>query len=285
MNPYSEFVQKIANAIKAAREIPLGEMPVPPVSPPDPDAPVGMIFSPHPDDECITGGLALRLQRQSGFRIVNVAVTLGSDAGRREARRSELENACRFLGFELEYAARDGFPGIDPESRETGKENWEKAVDRIAGLLAKWRPQVVFYPHRHDRHPTHCGTSLLVADALGRISTECECFAVETEYWQALKKPNLLVEIDQRTIGDLIAALSFHRGEVRRNPYHISLPAWMIDNVRRGSEIVGPAGGTAANFLFGVLHRVSHFRHGRFVAFGEGRPLAAAADPLALLKD
>jgi len=26
---------------------------------------------------------------------------------------------------------------------------------------------------------------------------------------------------------------------VRRNPYHARLPAWMMDNVRRGAELAG----------------------------------------------
>jgi LmbE family N-acetylglucosaminyl deacetylase len=40
-----------------------------------------LIFSPHPDDECIIGGLALRLLREAKWNVINVAVTLGS-AGR-----------------------------------------------------------------------------------------------------------------------------------------------------------------------------------------------------------
>jgi len=61
------------------------------------NAPRVLIFSPHPDDECITGGLALRLLREAKWNVVNVAVTLGSDRVRQAARRRELQNACAAL--------------------------------------------------------------------------------------------------------------------------------------------------------------------------------------------
>jgi LmbE family N-acetylglucosaminyl deacetylase len=45
-----------------------------------------MILSPHPDDECISGGLALRLMHENGWHVVNVAVTLGSNKDRQKER-------------------------------------------------------------------------------------------------------------------------------------------------------------------------------------------------------
>ncbi len=46
------------------------------------NAPVVMIFAPHPDDECIIGALPLRLGREAGFKVVNVAVSQGSSLKR-----------------------------------------------------------------------------------------------------------------------------------------------------------------------------------------------------------
>ncbi len=42
-----------------------------------------MLFPPHPDDECVNGGLALRLLREAGMRVITVVVTLGSKLERR----------------------------------------------------------------------------------------------------------------------------------------------------------------------------------------------------------
>ena len=59
--------------------------------------------------------------------------------------------------------------------------------------------------------------------------------------------PNLMVESSPEDLADMMAALSFHVGEVQRNPYHLLVPAWMQDNVRRGGEVVGGQGGAAAD--------------------------------------
>ena len=72
------------------------------------DAPIALIMSPHPDDECIMGGLPLRLMRETGFRIVNVAITLGSNMDRRTERLCELERACNWIGFELQQMGDQG---------------------------------------------------------------------------------------------------------------------------------------------------------------------------------
>ena len=53
-------------------------------------------------------------------------------------------------------------------------------------------------------------------------------------------------------------------GEVQRNPYHLTLPAWMMDNVRRGGEWVGGQGQAAPEFLYGTLYRVRRWTGGRF---------------------
>ena len=67
--------------------------------------------------------------------------------------------------------------------------------------------------------------------------------------------PNLAVEISEADLADLIAATSFHVGEVKRNPYHLPLPAWMMDNVRRGAEIVGGRA-RGAGVSFAALYRL-----------------------------
>src|SRR4051812_45638205 len=99
MNPYFTFVSNFAELIARGKSLPLGNIPPPTKSAPDPNAPVCLIFSPHPDDECIIGGLALRLMREAGMRVINVAVTHGSNKERQQPRLQELKNACDWIGF------------------------------------------------------------------------------------------------------------------------------------------------------------------------------------------
>ena len=101
LTPYHQFVAEIARLVHEGKQFPLGGFPKPPRPPLAADAPRALIFSPHPDDECIIGALALRLQREAGFRIVNVAVTQGSNKARQAARWEELRDACDYLDFEL----------------------------------------------------------------------------------------------------------------------------------------------------------------------------------------
>jgi hypothetical protein len=95
--------------------------------------------------------------------------------------------------------------------------------------------------------------------------------------------PNLMVESSAQDVSDLLAALSFHVGEVRRNPYHLRLPAWLIDNVRRGAELVGGQGGAAPDFLFATLYRLRRWRDGELAATFEGGRFVSRSEDLARL--
>jgi LmbE family N-acetylglucosaminyl deacetylase len=240
------------------------------------------MFSPHPDDECIVGGLALRLLREAGWNVLNVAVTLGSKKRRRSARLRELGRACRYLGFELLVADKGGLEKIVPATRTRNPKQWARAVESMADILRRNPPRVVFLPHKDDRHETHVGVHYLLMDALGKMPAGFECHVVETEFWGQMAEPNLLVEIGGDDLADLMAALSMHAGEVKRNAYHLRLPAWMMDNVRR-AELVGRRGSRAPQFDFATIYRVRKWRRKRLVnAFTGGKYLSARRNPALL---
>ena len=52
-----------------------------------PNAPKVLILAPHPDDECVMGGLPLRLMREAGSEVVILPITYGSDTNRKEERK------------------------------------------------------------------------------------------------------------------------------------------------------------------------------------------------------
>ena len=79
-----------------------------------------------------------------------------------------------------------------------------------------------------------------------------------------------------------MTALSFHVGEVQRNPYHLLVPAWMQDNVRRGGELVGGQGGAAPEFDFCTLYRLRRWMDGRLQATFTGGRMPAAASAATL---
>src|SRR5436305_934719 len=117
MKTYHDLISSFAQLMTAGKSLPLGGIPLPERLQPSSTAPVAMIFSPHPDDECIIGGLAIRLLRESGMQVMNVAVTQGSNRERQQPRLQELKQACNWLGFGLEQIAPNGLEKINPKTR------------------------------------------------------------------------------------------------------------------------------------------------------------------------
>ncbi len=278
-----QFVAQFQELLRRGQSLKAGRVPAAARPHRPAGAPVALIFSPHPDDECITGGLALRLLREARWQVVNVGVTPGSRRARRAARRRELQHACAALGFDLILAGGGGLEQVNPGGRAKNPARWRAAVKIIARILAEQKPRAILVPHENDAHPTHIGTHRLVMDALKTLPRGFACGVVETEYWGPMADPNLLVEIGARDLADLIAALSLHAGEVKRNAYQARLPAWMVDNVRRGAELVGGRGAKAPDFAFGVIYRLRQWRGGKLQeVFPGGKFLSAAQNAVRL---
>ena len=107
-----------------------------------------LAVSPHPDDECLTGLLPLRLAEECGAKVAVWAASYGSAEERREERRRELRAACEFLGGTLLGRGTEGAT--------------------VEGLAEWWRAHpgaLVVCPHERDGHPRHRATHRLVRAA------------------------------------------------------------------------------------------------------------------------
>ncbi len=260
MNPYLEFVQSIEAGIQKAKGITNVEQGI---SNHEGGSAI-LLFSPHPDDECITGLLPLRLMREAGKRIVNIPVTFGSNTERQAGRAAELEDACGYLGWEI-FQGSENFQSLE--------------VEDVVRILEKFQPEILFMPHSKDWNSRHISTHFLVVEALEKMPDDFSCLVVETEFWGAMDDPNLMVEADAQTVADLVAATSLHTEEVARNPYHLLLPAWMQDNVRRGGELVGGQGGAVPDFGFATLYRLRKWENGKFIqALENGKAVSTETD-------
>jgi LmbE family N-acetylglucosaminyl deacetylase len=279
MNPYQKFVADFARLVKDAKAYPLGNFhPVVRREIPR-DAPKALFFAPHPDDECISGGLAVRLRREARMNVINIAVTQGSRKDRQAERFSELEKACAYLGFGLEATGPYGLEKVNVKTRQQDPRLWAEFVKVIAEILSRNRPRVIFFPHDQDWNSTHIGTHFLVMDALKTLPADFETYLAETEFWGQMIDPNLMVEVSAEDLADMVTATTFHIGEVQRNPFHLSLPAWMMDNVRRGAELVGGQGGPAPDFAFAALYRLRKWSAGRVTKpFDGGMQFSRAAN-------
>ena len=282
-NPFNQFIDGMARLLHEARRLPLGGLSPTPAPVVTADAPNVLVFSPHPDDESIIGALPLRMRRELAYCVSVVAVTQGSKVERQAARLEELRGATAFLSLELITTREGGLTGINPEARTADPIGWGKAVELTAGILAEHRPLVVFFPHSGDGNPTHVGTHHLVMDALATLGPDLRCLAVETEFWNAMPDPNLMVQSTPTDVADLVAAITFHVGEVARNPYHVLLPSWMSDNVRRGGELIAGFGGAPPDYDFATLYRLRRWNGSALEPVLAAACLVPAGDDLAFV--
>ncbi len=261
-----EYVVESVKAMERGSDIPIGPSSeaLNPELRPGADAPKIIICSPHPDDEALIGAMPLRLRVEHGASIVNCAITLGSNVGQKQRRQRELESACRVLGFRLLIPKTDsgplGFDHVNQDTRQNRGEEWAAKVEILAEIFGREKPDAVFAPHAEDFNTTHIGTHFLAAEALAaylKKSGREPLPIFETEFWHQMFAPNLMFGVSAETVATQLMATAEHGGEVSRNPYHLRFPGRMIDNVRRGSEVVGGQGGPARAFPFAELYNVN----------------------------
>jgi hypothetical protein len=172
---------------------------------------------------------------------------------------------------------------VNAKTREQDPAFWKQSVSTVAEILKKTAPKIIFVPHEQDWNSSHIGTHFLVTDALKTLGSDFNCYVVETEYWGANYRPNLMVQSTAEEVSDLVAGTSFHVGEVTRNPFHLFLPAWMQENVRRGSELVGGQGEAAPDWAFATLYRLRRWKNGGFEeVLAKGKVLPSSEDPAML---
>lgn len=266
MQNLRDYVLSLSELYKSGQNVPLGAShpqyaprTIGPQGIPVAEAHTALIFSPHPDDEVIIGGWPLRLMRECGWRIVNVGVTLGSNPDRKQGRLEELAHCCQDIGFELHVPCGMGLDGVNLATRRDDPVRWNRSVSAICDTLTHYCPRAIFYPHAADFNHTHIGVHSLVRHALLRLGTDFSLFSIETEFWAQMDGPNVLVETSPQDTADLIHALGFHIGELSRNPYHLTVPAWMMDNVRRGAEVLAGQGKAAPSMCFGTLYHLARW--------------------------
>ena len=144
-NPYRGFVESFSSTMKGL-DLPLGNIAPPTDYTVKSHAPKVAILSPHPDDECVMGALALRLKRETGSAVVNIPVTFGSNPARKVERKEELANACKWIGFEIHDLEDGGLEKITPEARLQDTKHWEQAVSKLTRAIEQIEPDILFFP-------------------------------------------------------------------------------------------------------------------------------------------
>lgn len=283
-----KYLSGMIQVVESGRSIPVGPSEES-LTPPAENAPASaspaakvVICSPHPDDEGISGALALRLLRESGASVTNVAVTLGRNKGQQPRRLREVESACPALGFKLRLA---GFDDVSVITRREHPAEWRAKVDALRAIFDEELPDAVLAPHAEDFNTTHVGTHFLVVDALGdhvAQSGRGPVILIETETWHQMERPNLMVGLTPELVAAQLVGIAEHGGEMRRNPFHLLHPCRLMDNVRRGSEVVGGQGAVGRNFAFAEIYNVASVAGRKRVPSPPGGCIVDADKPVSL---
>jgi LmbE family N-acetylglucosaminyl deacetylase len=136
---------------------------------------------------------ALFALRDAGWRIVNVACSLGRPE-QRDRRLRELEEACLRARFELRIDDVDS-----------------------AQVLEELRPELVVAPSPHDRHPFHeqVARDVLTAVAGAGAPTTVWLWSL----WGESALPSLALELTEARLDEIEHALEAHEGELARTDF------------------------------------------------------------------
>lgn len=197
--------------------------------------------SPHPDDEVLGAGATLMELRDAGWRVVNLAVTLGRPADR-DRRRGELERAIDVMGIEGVVA--------DPPVPMSGSSDLEQAQKQVAGLVIdearRLDAELVISSHPEDGHHAHRVVGRAVADvAAGLPEGPVRWWA--WSLWRDVPDPNRYVPYGEARLRELLWAMRQHAGEMLRNRYDELVPARGRTQAILGSERVFGFGSTGAS--------------------------------------
>ena len=193
--------------------------------------------SPHPDDEVLGCGATLLALRRAGWRVVNLACSLGRPADRAR-RRAELEAAVEVLG--LESVVADPPVAMSVGSGDDLGRAEARLVQLVGDTAVAVGADLLISPHPEDGHPAHAA----VGRAVARVSGAGRWWSWGV--WRDLPSPNRYVPYGPEDLERLLEALGCHAGEVGRQPYADALMARARLQAVIGSERVfgfgsGPA--------------------------------------------
>lgn len=112
-----------------------------------------LVLAPHPDDaELGMAGTLCALAERYKTVIVDLSDGEPTPFGTKEIRAQETEQATQILGvhsrLQLDIACREIFDTVDNRKK-------------IAGVIRKFRPDILFVPYWEDAHPDHVHASQL----------------------------------------------------------------------------------------------------------------------------
>jgi LmbE family N-acetylglucosaminyl deacetylase len=152
-----------------------------------------LVFSPHPDDECLGCGGTIIMKKQAGatVKIVHMTDGTGSHPPRlirkqelRVTRAREASNAAGVLGVDDVYFLNFKDHGLSASIAP--------AIERVVEILRKERPEQVFMPYHREpmrQAADHVAATNIVRSALQAYHGPGEVTVFEYPVWFWLQWP------------------------------------------------------------------------------------------------
>ncbi len=175
-----------------------------------------LVIAPHPDDEVIGCGGAIRSRVERGERVSVVFLTsgeLGLKHFPRErawkVRETEARKSSRILGLAKLHFLRqpDWMLGDHVSATATA----------LKPLLDEEKPGIIYLPHPNDGHPDHQATLPILRAALKRCR-DLKPKLLAYEVWTPLAAPDVAVDIS-RVMPCKLRALRAHRSQLDEFDY------------------------------------------------------------------
>jgi LmbE family N-acetylglucosaminyl deacetylase len=175
-----------------------------------------LVIAPHPDDEVIGCGGAIRLRVERDERVSVVFLSSGElglktfpRAKAWKIREAEAKKAAKILGVERVHFLRQPDWILGDHARATAA--------ALKPLLEQQRPDVIYLPHENDGHPDHKATPGILRAALRRCrGLNPELLAYEI--WTPLAAHDVTLDIS-RVMSRKLRALRAHRSQLGEFDY------------------------------------------------------------------
>jgi LmbE family N-acetylglucosaminyl deacetylase len=209
-------------------------------------APAVVSVSPHPDDELVGAPATLMALRDAGWKVVNVACSLGRPEDH-DRRRAELIEACRAAGFELVIP-----DGLAPIGAGNDLELAQRRLSAaIVYVIERFDAALIVGPSPHDGHHGHEVVGRAIRDA---VEMRGAPFTVMFwGLWSELPIPNLFVGFGADRLLEIQRALRAHAGELQRNRLDRLLESRAAANAVLGPERVFGFGSPGTPHDYGEL--------------------------------
>jgi len=171
-----------------------------------------LVICPHPDDESIGCGGALRGHVLAGDEVRAVFLTSGEGGGHglspqdtSRVREDEARTASQILGL----------AEVDFWREPDGKlEVTDRLAGRLAEFLDQWRPHLIYVTHEQEMHADHRAAAALVRRVVAELRGAPPPHVRMYEVWTPLQEMDEIIDISD-FLETKIAAVQAHQSQCK----------------------------------------------------------------------